>query len=359
LPSAGIRAHSRVTPTRHSPGTVFLRKVTLFGLAFVLIGGGAGAVFTDAVMAATTDNALSCVISDATSPGTTGIGTHTVTYAAPLITSSTGSSSFSFTVQNNGSIPETVSVTAGALGGPAATVAKFTAAAVTSAGSTTLAGTGDTVAYTAGLSWAGLVNGDTGATVSITYTVNCAEAGGPTLISTPTPTPTPTPPSLTLTWGDGTVRVAWPQCSGDGSNIRVVVRSLDASVSWPLLDANDTVVATLGPGDTSTTDAGAPLGTTVWYRVFCARADGDRYVVLEASAPQAITLPAAPTPTASPTPTPGAASVVPLCPGGNGWTWWFYWPIYVVILLIFAALYSLTLLTLLTLWRQRRWRQGL
>lgn len=160
-----------------------LRKIAgllaAFGLALGLIGGGVGAAFTDTATAAQsiTVATLSCQISAASGPGSfSGIGSHTLSYTAPLITASTGSAPFSFTVQNNGGIPEAVSVSAGPISElPSYVVGPFSAPAPVPTGATVLANNGDTVAYTAGLSWAGLTNADMGQTVSVTYTVSCGE----------------------------------------------------------------------------------------------------------------------------------------------------------------------------------------
>ena len=80
--------------------------------------------------------------------------------------------------------------------------------------------------------------------------------------------------TLAVTAAGSNVALAWSACTASGFNTYVVVRSLDALVSWPLLDANDTVIAEFGPGVTGTIDATASFNDLYFYRVFCALIDG-------------------------------------------------------------------------------------
>jgi len=153
------------------------------GLAVGLIGGGVGAVFQDQVTA--TENiavgTFGCGITDATGIGTatTSFGGlsdgyyHSVSYTAPTITSSAaGNAPFSFTVMNYGSIPDTLTVSAG---GPYGSLSgKFSAMAAAPAGPVNLAG-GASQVFNAGIQWTVLDGTDLGDSGSVTWTVNCGE----------------------------------------------------------------------------------------------------------------------------------------------------------------------------------------
>ena len=116
-------------------------------------------------------------------------------------------------------------------------------------------------------------------------------------VTTPVPDPTTGPVDglgLTLSLTDGGHPVIdWTACTGVDFNYYKVVRSKDATVTWPAGE-NDALVAVVGPdGDTITTDTGAPAGTTVYYRVFCVRATDAGYVTLASSDVRSIKTPAA------------------------------------------------------------------
>ena len=120
-------------------------------------------------------------------------------------------------------------------------------------------------------------------------------------VTTPAADPTTNPivgPGLTVKLNDGGHPVVdWTACSGADFTYYKVVRSKDATVTWPTGE-NDSLIAVVGPdGDTITTDTGAPAGTTVYYRVFCVRATDAGYVIVAASDVRAIeTAPAPPAP---------------------------------------------------------------
>ena len=120
-------------------------------------------------------------------------------------------------------------------------------------------------------------------------------------VTTPAPDPTTNPivgPELTVSLNDGGHPVVdWTACSGADFSYYKVVRSKDATVTWPIGE-NDSLIAVVGPdGGTITTDTAAPAGITVYYRVFCVRATDAGYVVVAASDVRAIeTAPAPPSP---------------------------------------------------------------
>jgi hypothetical protein len=155
---------------------VSLRKVAALlaasGLIVGLIGSGVGAQFYDSVTANEHINVgtFSCVISDAT-PGASGVGTHSVSYTAPDITSSAPASApFFFTVHNTGSIADVLTVSTSPVSSPFSIIgAPF--------GPVHLAG-GATHTYDTGVQWGELDNSWLGQTGTVTWTVNCNEEPG-------------------------------------------------------------------------------------------------------------------------------------------------------------------------------------
>jgi hypothetical protein len=94
---------------------------------------------------------------------------------------------------------------------------------------------------------------------------------GPGSGSTDKPKPDPKPASMHLSLsnvGRG-VKVDWARCGSHRFDLYAIVRSTDATVSWPL-GAHDRLVGVIWHrGRTVWIDRRAPAGTTVWYRVFC------------------------------------------------------------------------------------------
>lgn len=120
------------------------------------------------------------------------------------------------------------------------------------------------------------------------------------IVTKPAPTDTPDAGTLGLELGivEGHPKVRWTTCTGAFDYYKVV-RSTDSTVTWPAGD-NDKVVGVVGrDGDTKLYDGDAPAGQKLWYRVFCVRSSEAGYVVVAASAAQAIE-----TPTLEPKPAP-------------------------------------------------------
>jgi len=147
------------------------------GLTVGLIGGGVGAQFYDSVTA--TENidvgTFACKIISAT-PGAAsdGIaaGGKSLTFTAPTIQSSApGSAPFSFTVENTGSITQSLTVSSSWTGNLPSNFSSILATPTTPA---TLVAAG-TKTYSAGIQWTALDNFALGKAGSITYTVNCGE----------------------------------------------------------------------------------------------------------------------------------------------------------------------------------------
>ncbi len=82
--------------------------------------------------------------------------------------------------------------------------------------------------------------------------------------------PKPASMDLTLSNVDRGVKVDWTRCGSRRFDLYAIVRSTDATVSWPL-GAHDRLVGVVWHrGRTVWIDRqGAGQGTTVWYRVFC------------------------------------------------------------------------------------------
>ena len=116
------------------------------------------------------------------------------------------------------------------------------------------------------------------------FVIPCpGDPGGGSTTPTPTPTPTPTggsnekpkpdpkPASMDLTLSnvDRGVKVDWSRCGTGPFDLYAIVRSTDATVSWPLGPHDRLVGIAWHRGRTVWIDHRAPKGTTVWYRVFC------------------------------------------------------------------------------------------
>ncbi len=166
-----------------------LRKIAgllaAFGLTVGLIGGGVGAAFQDQVTAQENIDVgtFSCKIVSAT-PGAAsdGIaaGGKSLTFTAPTIMSSAaGSAPFSFTVQNTGSITQSLTVSSSWTGN---LPGNFSSILATPTAPVALVAAG-TKTYDAGIQWTALDTFALGKAGSIKYTVNCGEVPAPVTIT--------------------------------------------------------------------------------------------------------------------------------------------------------------------------------
>ena len=113
-------------------------------------------------------------------------------------------------------------------------------------------------------------------------------------IMTPAPDPTTSGEiALTVVIKEGHPFLDWSECAGLDFDYFKVIRSTDATVTWPKGE-NDTLVAAIGrDGHSKTWDAEAPAGKKVYYRVFCVRSTEAGYVVVASSAVKSIVTAAA------------------------------------------------------------------
>ncbi|TAL10055.1 MAG: hypothetical protein EPO00_05055 [Chloroflexota bacterium] len=113
-------------------------------------------------------------------------------------------------------------------------------------------------------------------------------------ISTPAPEPTTNGDiALTVVIKEGHPFLDWSECGGLDFDYFKVVRSTDATVTWPKGE-NDTLVAAIGrDGNSKLFDADAPAGKKLYYRVFCVRSTEAGYVAVAASAVKGVVTPAA------------------------------------------------------------------
>ena len=140
----------------------------------------------------------------------------------------------------------------------------------------------------------GVVVGDD-PTDTPTATVTITPTATPSPTDTLAPTPV-TPLVLTGALSGTKVSLQWTQYTGDDFAYYKVVRSTNASVSWPLGDG-DTLVAAISDIATLSFLDSAPLGQTFTYEVFAVKSSDDAYAVLVGSNTQAVTTP-------EPTPAP-------------------------------------------------------
>lgn len=145
------------------------------GLIVGLLGSGIGASFIDSLTA--TENievgSFSCRIINP-SDGTIAGDLKSVSYDAPDINSSAaGSAPFSFTVQNNGSIDQLLTVSK--TGQTGNLTSKFTD--MPASPSPVSLPAGGTVVITTGIQWTELDNTDLGRFGSMVWTINCGEGG--------------------------------------------------------------------------------------------------------------------------------------------------------------------------------------
>jgi hypothetical protein len=193
---------------------VSLRKtaglLAVAGLVVGLLGSGVGAIFYDQVTGTESIDVgtFDCTIIDS-SAGT--FDATSATYAAPTIQSSAaGSAPFSFTVKNDGSIDQMLSVSmsgqTGNLGG------HFSAIPVTP--TSVLLAPGATQVISAGIQWTELVNDDLGRAGSMTWTVACNEIPpNDEMASTNANNQSKSPQWANGTWeqGEGTVTLTFHQ----------------------------------------------------------------------------------------------------------------------------------------------------
>ena len=106
----------------------------------------------------------------------------------------------------------------------------------------------------------------------------------------PTHKPKPHPELLGLRLSnvDGGIKVDWTACHRRGFDAYKVVRSTDASVSWPLGENDSLVRVVHNRYRTAMVDSDAPVGAKVWYRVFCVNKTADGYKVLGATRAKSI-----------------------------------------------------------------------
>lgn len=111
----------------------------------------------------------------------------------------------------------------------------------------------------------------------------------------PKPEPTPTPQTMSLNLSSaetGGVSISWSTCESDYFSAYKVVRSPDEATDWPLGD-NDTLVTYVSDRAlTHFVDTGVEAGGHYFYRVFCVKATGDGYKVLNSTHVEDFTVPA-------------------------------------------------------------------
>jgi hypothetical protein len=138
-----------------------------------------------------------------------------------------------------------------------------------------------------------LADRDAGPAIACQSPVRGVAIPAPTPKPDPEPEPTDKPSTslaVNLSIKEGKPYIDWSECSGDFDYYKVV-RSTDATVTWPKGD-NDSVVAAVGPdGKTAAWDGEATPGKKLWYRVFCVRETDDGYKVVASSAAKAISVP--------------------------------------------------------------------
>ena len=120
--------------------------------------------------------------------------------------------------------------------------------------------------------------------------------------TTPTTPKSPGELSITVDALAGKAKITWSAYTGDDFAYYKVVRSTDATATWPLGD-HDTLVAAIDNKATLTFTDCSGAGTFT-YRVFAVKTDGDSYAVLAESDTATVTVAPAATPTPTPTPKP-------------------------------------------------------
>jgi hypothetical protein len=160
---------------------VNLRKtaglLAVAGLVVGLLGSGVGAIFYDQVTG--TENIVvgtfDCQVTGVSDNGTKGsFDANSATYnAGTIMSSAPGSAPFTFTVQNFGTIPMVLSVSAPVWGGSPGLDGSFSGIAPVLSSATLAAGASATV--TTGIQWTTLDNADLGTSGWARWTVACNE----------------------------------------------------------------------------------------------------------------------------------------------------------------------------------------
>ena len=115
----------------------------------------------------------------------------------------------------------------------------------------------------------------------------------------PKPAPAPAEPVALVLEGwskDGKVKLAWKPYAHDGFEYYKVVRSTDATVTWPA-GAGDTVIGVIGDPKAPWWADKPACGVAASYRVFAVHSGDGGYVTLGASNVVTLTVPCAPDPT--------------------------------------------------------------
>lgn len=237
------------------------------GLVAGVLGSGLGAQFLDSVTG--TENisvgTFSCRIITP-SDGVIAVDQKSVTYTAPTIGSSLpGNAPFSFTVQNNGSIGQVLTVAmtgqSGNLGG------HFSAMPATPSPVTVAAGGSQLV--TTGIQWTALTNDDLGRSGSMTWTVSCGE-NNPTAIFDNTPAVLPDNlPSLGYQATQTSEFGAEVQFAGTARNLSTATVTMS---SWAC-ETGDWNVPFGTAGACVTTTPGATYSVPITFNVYANAAD--------------------------------------------------------------------------------------
>jgi hypothetical protein len=153
--------------------TILLALALTVVMAYGVIGSGAAFLKSVTAQEQIQVGTFECLIV-AASPAEAVIAADgkSVSYVAPTINASApGSAPFAFTVQNTGSIPQTLTVATSATSAPFSIIgAPFAARALAANGSTV---------YATGVQWTELNNDNLGAEGTVTWTVSCNEQTPP------------------------------------------------------------------------------------------------------------------------------------------------------------------------------------